>query len=64
MKRVSWIITLIGSAIGFFVLIITLFGSNGAPQEAAGAAIAVAFSVIPYCFARALSEMEPKGQNE
>ena len=63
MKRTSWIITIIGSAIGFLILITTLFGSTGAPQEAAGAAIAVAFSVIPYCLARALSEIGPKGEN-
>ena len=63
MKKVSWIITIIGSAIGLLTLIATLLGSNGAPQEAAGAAIAVAFAVIPYCLARALSEMGSKGKN-
>ena len=31
--------------------------AQGAPQEAAAAAIAVDLAVIPYCLARAVSEM-------
>ena len=36
------------------VLAITLAGSSGAPQEAAGAAIALAIVAIPYCMGRAV----------
>ena len=36
------------------VLAITLAGSTGAPQEAAGAAIALAIVAIPYCMGRAV----------
>jgi hypothetical protein len=61
MKRIFWIITLFGSGLGVLMLLATLFFSDGAPQEAAGAAISVAFAVIPYCLARAISEMEIKG---
>jgi len=60
MQKTWWFISLVGSATGLVTLIGTLGGANGAPQEAAGAAIAVAFAVIPYCFARAMSEMESK----
>lgn len=42
------VLTFIGGAIGAIFLLAT-FGANGAPQEAAGAAMAVAFVVIPYC---------------
>lgn len=47
------ILTYIGSAIGMLFLMLT-FSANGAPQEAAGAAIAVAFAVIPYCITATL----------
>ncbi len=60
MKKIVWIISLVGSGIGFLMLFATLSSSNGAPQEAAGAAISVAFAVIPYCIARAISEMQTK----
>ncbi len=35
-------------------------GANGAPQQAAGAAMGIAWAVIPYCFARALQMMKPR----
>lgn len=53
MKRFFWVGTIIGSVIGA----LSLFGSlldNSAPRQAAGAAIAVALAVIPYCIARAV----------
>ncbi len=43
------ILTFIGAGIGTLFLLVALFGSSGAPQQAAGAAMAVAFVVIPYC---------------
>lgn len=42
------ILTYIGAVIGALFLLMT-FGANGAPQEAAGAALAIAFVAIPYC---------------
>jgi hypothetical protein len=45
---------MLGSFIGGLILVSTLGGS--APQEAAGAAAAVAFGVLPYVFTRALEE--------
>lgn len=53
MKGLFYILTIFGGLIGGLILITTLVSANGAPQEAAGAAIAVAFVVIPYCMARA-----------
>ncbi|MBK7096740.1 MAG: hypothetical protein IPH57_17375 [Saprospiraceae bacterium] len=58
MKKLSWIFTIIGAILGIVILFATLFDSTGAPQQAAGAAIAVAFAVIPYCIARAISELQ------
>lgn len=55
--KFAWILVAIGSVLGGLTLLLTIFGSNGAPQAAAGVAIAVALAAIPYCFARALGEL-------
>ena len=46
--------TIIGALVAFVSFILTLTASNGAPQEAAGAAMSLCFVIIPYCFARAV----------
>ena len=48
------IIALLGAVAGGFTLFATFGAAKGAPQEAAGAALALAFAVIPYVFARAV----------
>lgn len=53
-----WLLTFVGSFIGGLMNLFALFGSNTAPQEAAGAAMAVACAVIPYCMARSVAEMD------
>ncbi|WP_241538277.1 hypothetical protein [Xenorhabdus sp. KK7.4] len=45
-------------------LLPALFLSNSAPQEAAGAAIAVACSVVPYCIARAVSMLNRNSKKD
>ena len=57
MQTFLWILVIIGSILGGLAFFIGLSAANSAPQEAAAAAIAVAFAVIPYCLARAVSEM-------
>jgi len=54
MGRLSAIFTIIGGVLGSLTLVFTLFGSNGAPQQAAGAAISIALVAVPYCFGRAM----------
>ena len=56
MKKFLWMLTILGSALGGAVAIIGVSASRGAPQEAAAAAMGIAFAVIPYCLARASSE--------
>ncbi len=53
-SKVFHAFTIIGAMIaaGFFIL--TLSSSNGAPQEAAGAAMSLCFVIIPYCVAKAV----------
>jgi hypothetical protein len=52
-----WMLTLLGCLIGGWILSGAVLSSQGAAQQAAAAAISVAFGVLPYCFARALSEL-------
>jgi hypothetical protein len=54
MKSFCWVMVIISSIIATFVLLFAIIGANGAPQEAAGAAIAVAIVIIPYVFTRAI----------
>ena len=51
-------VTLIAGCIASLVLTVTVFASNGAPQEAAGAALALAICVIPYVFTRMVEGMD------
>ena len=56
MRKALWVITTICSVLGALTAVIGILAANGAPQEAAAAAMGVAFAVIPYCLARAVSE--------
>jgi hypothetical protein len=56
-----WVITALAACFGGLVLYLTFTEASGAPQEAAGAALAVAICIIPYVFTRAcqsFTEME------
>lgn len=57
MRAFCWILTMLGCVIGGIVLVTTLASSTGAPQEAAGGAVAVAFGALPYFFTRALEAL-------
>jgi hypothetical protein len=57
--RFLHIFTIIGALAGLRELLQVLSSSTiGPQQQAAGAAIAVALVVLPYCFVRALVEMD------
>ena len=58
MTKFLWGLTLIGSILGGIVVLLGVLGANGAPQEAAAAAIGVSLAVVPYCLARAASELD------
>lgn len=57
MIRIVYLLPIVGALLGAFVLLTTLSGAQGAPQEAAGAAIACALGLLPYVFARAVHIM-------
>jgi hypothetical protein len=48
----------LGALIGALVATFGVLEANGAPQEAAAAAIGMAWAVIPYCMARLAMEGE------
>jgi ABC-type phosphate transport system permease subunit len=56
-ESVCWILTILGTVVAGLFLAGALFASNGAPQEAAAAALAAAFAVVPYVFTRAIQAM-------
>lgn len=47
-----WVISIIATIGAGLVFVSLMKDADGAAQEAAGAAIAIAIAVIPYCFAR------------
>ncbi|MGP1664945.1 MAG: hypothetical protein ACTS5I_03325, partial [Rhodanobacter sp.] len=55
MKILLYVATFIGGIFGTLTLFST-FVADSAPQQGAGAAVAVAFVVIPYCMARVIGE--------
>ena len=55
MKTLFYILTFIGGLIGGLILFDSLL-ADSAPQQGAGAAVAIAFVVIPYCMARVLEK--------
>ena len=52
MVQFLYLVAWVGSVIGGLTLLYGIAASKGAPQEAAAAAMAIAFAVIPYVFAR------------
>lgn len=55
--RFVFFLPMIGAIIGAFIVMLTLAASGSAPQEAAGYAMACAFAVVPYVFARAIQSL-------
>lgn len=53
-ERAAWLLALIGGLLGLVELGFTFANAESAPQQGAGAALALALAVIPYCIARAL----------
>ena len=49
-----WLLPLLGTLLGSVILLGAFTTANGAPQEAAGAALASACAILPYVFARSI----------
>lgn len=59
--KLFWILSLCGAGFGA-VTILDLSRAESAPQQAAIAAMAAAFAIVPYVWARALGELVHKQQ--
>jgi hypothetical protein len=59
-ERAIWIVTIISSIIALVELSFTTIAAQSAPQQAAGAALAVAWAAVPYCLARAVQQWRRK----
>ena len=57
MKKFLWILVIIGSIFGGLTAFLGVIYASGSPQQAAAAAVGIAFAVIPYCLARAVCEI-------
>lgn len=55
LDRIVWGITAASSVLGIMQLVHTMASAESAPQQAAGAGIAIALAAVPYCFARAVT---------
>lgn len=53
-ERVAWLICFLGALAGIAQLTATFVQAQSAPQQGAGAALAAACALIPYCLARAI----------
>jgi len=53
-QRFFWVVSLLASIAGAFVGYLTVATASGAPQEAAGAALACLIVIAPYAFARGI----------
>ncbi len=56
LQEKAWLVTLIGTGIGAAVLLLWLGAAKDAAQQTATGVIALAFALIPFCFAQALKE--------
>lgn len=54
LTKICWVATLLAAVLAGFLGFVMVRGATGAPQEAAGAAMALAIAVVPYVFTRAI----------
>lgn len=55
MDKLCWMLTLLAACAAGLQLGFTFVASTSAPQQAAGAAIAIGLAVIPYVFTRCIT---------
>jgi len=55
-----WKASIVCSVIGFIQGVIMVWTADSAPQQAAGAAMGLAWAVIPYCICRAVQQLKPR----
>lgn len=53
----AWVLTFLGACLAVYILTIGFSNAASAPQEAVVVALACAVVIVPYCAARALTEI-------
>ncbi|NGX85148.1 hypothetical protein [Aequorivita sp. KMM 9714] len=57
-KKICWIATIVGGMIGSLIFIYAMSASESDMQMGSLSAFAIGFVVLPYCIARAVSELK------
>lgn len=57
MKKYLWILAIVGSVLGALLCVVGLAAAKEASQETVALLLGMSFAVIPYCLAKAVSEM-------
>lgn len=52
-----WIVSILGAVLGTFILFGGMSSARSAPQQTVVCALALAVTVLPYCLARAVTEI-------
>lgn len=61
MLPMLWAITVVATVVAAFIAMWSIVGATGAPQQAAGAAVALCVAVIPYIFTRCFERIGNAG---
>jgi len=57
MRKLLWLLTILGSVFGAVIVLGGVSAAKSAVQECSAVSIGLAFAVIPYCLARAWTEI-------
>jgi hypothetical protein len=55
LARLVWVFAALGSLVGATELVLDWSSATGAPQQLVIVAVALGWTVLPYCFARAVT---------
>jgi hypothetical protein len=58
MKKLHWYLTVLFGFFGFLLLLISFSGNESAKDTTVFLLMGLAFSVIPYCIAKAIDEIK------
>jgi len=64
MRITTYLLVVFGTIIGGFVFFSTLVTASTIPQQQNGVIIALAWAVLPYCFARAIEKLSEPSMSE
>lgn len=60
MKKLHWYLTMVFGFFGFLLILMSIKGNESAEDTTVFLLMGLAFSVIPYCVAKAIDEIKKK----